>query len=1649
MQWAKRHWKGIVASLTIACSVIAFGIRFRDYVVCRVAEYALRSADSFPDDLRVSCTSSLLTLRDFSCKNLAISAKSDPDFSIHAATCQVTFFSRTAGFYPKPHIHLGDVSFHLPASAKEGEKKGIGIKQVRRLYRLGSLLTIHRGVVHLDSASYIFTFDEEKGKRALRLFQDADDTEPNCTVYLAKSQHEYMLQLTANTLDLAPLATLPIASAHSFYLKKGIAEGELKLSLTKDALCKNLVYSCSIHGFEAAFENYTVGAHQVSIEKKTPDGRFFPVDAAWTIEGGYLSCEDEMKKRHHLLQNVAFDLSERQDGEFTLSGTLKHWGGVHPIHGKGYRKRYRKGSSLSMNFSSGPMKLLGRLTSNEDTLQVRGELQECDVHLVDILLRPRFARHLATLINQPEVYSGVISGSMCASIKDWSVASLEVEEVTLEKFNLDTGTPVGTIFGDELQCFFRYAAGEVPSWGVHAKNISLPHLNIDTCSGDFAIHERYVIPSTIEASVENVALKATLRGVLPHLKVSLHAQGGWGQACSTFFPGHTFSPHELSVLKEIAFQFGLHIEEGTFSFQGAASLLAHAHHEEVSFSGRVKKPWLSSGTSVHEIIEDLSFNSRGMSSVLLNLPLGISGQQWRLKGTSGCFGEVTQEAVKLTFASPKISFESPVLQISPKALQKDACIQYDFEKAAWEGEFSVEESDLLLQKIGLKLENSSGIIHIAEREISLRSVLAHYGDLRVGGRMVVHFPDKDDVRLEMITTELDGTVESLQALLSHFEGVQAQGFPFTGRVTQEEGKGLRLKASFHESEPILHWGADLRVYQAEGSLGKEIAFSNCAFDIEWNGVADEVVFSHISAQLLGLTQYEMLVCKDCSFSMKQGVIDAFSLLIENETHSIVSAKGHIEKHDDSYSMVIDEKDAHVFSIPIEKLHCSFDETFSLRSLSFAEKCSVPQAQLLVQAINAVSPFPFLDALSQIATDFEVKSEPHIELMIDTSKKCLSVSARSAESSLKGRPYGHWAASFEMKEDKITHCHFESPEITLDGVGDLKKERVRFDVLELRKGRAYGKLNAVTFHLPEKKMSCAIDKMYVKLEDLLPLIPQLPQEYAEFITGAATCTGELTVDFSKEGAKPRIFGSVDVIAPKFGKGNLQLVSQKPLSFVYTPDGKLSLSSIEIALSTLNNSDHWAQIECADLVVDTQTKDWNATELRMLVPPEMMLFIAETESVPNMKADARSITLYGLELPWENQVDITTSIGYNAGVFSCAGKIKDGYYWVGNTSLFIHDVSFQLGKDRAVFSAQLDAYKQPVQVTIEGLFSPGISAQVKIEDMRPPQDRLNDSRTSCVIFLAEDARGKVNIKSIQGGIYGIDISFQQQSHRTNEKELVLSGKVKCHMPYLATILPHHMQSVVETLGMGKGYEVSGDITLDWEDLHASTFAGYIKGKNFELLNARIQTLMGTLRITKDEVSVDRFTISDEAGQLTINEIQCLKGDDKIWRLTIPQIALQDFRPSLLRYIGKFRGKIKPLVIRELSFQDITGELQDPASFTGIGDMHFTNTFKKEYNLLDIPFELIARLGIDMGLLVPIRGKLSYEIRDGRIYFTELSESCSEGKRSKFYLSKSSPSYIGLDGEVNVSIKMKQYVILKVTEPFILSISGTLKKPKYSLR
>lgn len=309
----------------------------------------------------------------------------------------------------------------------------------------------------------------------------------------------------------------------------------------------------------------------------------------------------------------------------------------------------------------------------------------------------------------------------------------------------------------------------------------------------------------------------------------------------------------------------------------------------------------------------------------------------------------------------------------------------------------------------------------------------------------------------------------------------------------------------------------------------------------------------------------------------------------------------------------------------------------------------------------------------------------------------------------------------------------------------------------------------------------------------------------------------------------------------------------------------------------------------------------------------------------------------------------------------------------------------------------------------------------------------------------SNGAASWEKVRGSFCGLDADLVKSAG----KGLNFTGSLKVDAEQLAPLLPKETQESLKKLKLGKGYSLTGTLRLTPEASLPIDFKGELKGEQFTLLGYVFDAMEASAEIGGEQLLLRNISLTDAAGNLSIKQIKVAKGADAAWSLDVPLARVQEFRPSLLRKSDGSSQPSKPLLIKNLSFFDLKGNLADLSSLSAKGAFHFTNAFKKEESLFDAPLEMLKNLGLDLGILTPVHGEIEYELRGDKCYVTALKEMYSEGKRSEFYLPFDEESYLDLNGNLNINLKMKQNVLLKVTEAFTLSVRGTLEKPKYSLR
>jgi len=229
---------------------------------------------------------------------------------------------------------------------------------------------------------------------------------------------------------------------------------------------------------------------------------------------------------------------------------------------------------------------------------------------------------------------------------------------------------------------------------------------------------------------------------------------------------------------------------------------------------------------------------------------------------------------------------------------------------------------------------------------------------------------------------------------------------------------------------------------------------------------------------------------------------------------------------------------------------------------------------------------------------------------------------------------------------------------------------------------------------------------------------------------------------------------------------------------------------------------------------------------------------------------------------------------------------------------------------------------------------------------------------------------------------------------------------------------------------GVELTGVFTK-------GSFKGEISGDLCSLFGKSVEKLRAACQLDETSALIQELQLIDPSGCVEIKQIRAQKMDDA-WKFSIPLLKAREVRPALE----------KPFTIRSAVFSDIQGVLGDIHSIRGSGSLHFTNVFRKEASIFDAPVQILKDIGLDLDLFTPVLGEISCQIREGKVFLTQLKNAFSEGRRSEFFLA-SEPSYIDAYGNMNIHLRMRQSAVLKIGEAFGLAISGTMEKPRYRLQ
>ena len=370
--------------------------------------------------------------------------------------------------------------------------------------------------------------------------------------------------------------------------------------------------------------------------------------------------------------------------------------------------------------------------------------------------------------------------------------------------------------------------------------------------------------------------------------------------------------------------------------------------------------------------------------------------------------------------------------------------------------------------------------------------------------------------------------------------------------------------------------------------------------------------------------------------------------------------------------------------------------------------------------------------------------------------------------------------------------------------------------------------------------------------------------------------------------------------------------------------------------------------SELILHPMTKNGSIKGVQFTLSPELMRSFVQSGILSS------SFNM----LKWEEPLEGKADLGLINGQLKAKLTLKDGYYLIGESAWDLKNIILNYQSDLFELTCKAAHQKIPyiVNLNLDLKSEPRGTFTVK--------EKIENPGLKAVFHVSKQ-NGMV-WESLQGTLCGLDVNFVNNPNIHADEFKVLSGNVKIDVSNLSILFSKETEKL-KSLKIGQGYELAGNILIGKEGFHQLHFSGNLKGHNFDLMGYRFQWMEAKAEINSKRALIENLSIEDEAGFLTIKQMKLNKNEiDDVWKVEVPLVQVEDLRPSAVIKPGEVQKIIKPLIVKHLSLSNLHGFLNDSSSFTARGRLDFINAFKKEFNLFELPLEMIKNIGLDPGVI-----------------------------------------------------------------------------------
>ncbi len=1021
-------------------------------------------------------------------------------------------------------------------------------------------------------------------------------------------------------------------------------------------------------------------------------------------------------------------------------------------------------------------------------------------------------------------------------------------------------------------------------------------------------------------------------------------------------------------------------------------------------------------------------------------PLLFKDTTIELEGTADFNGTFDQQGLSLSYKNYCLKFDHQHISIDVVAEPHEVGRHYfNFNQQTHFGSVPMSQASCFIKSGQLKLENTSGKVDIMPGCIFAREIKAQINDLEISSEFKLSFSPLGEVDLMLKLSELTGPLEGFKQVFNSLETSFFNNLPIDGTLEMVpensyfhlvnkdklttrvvlEGRLFNGQSSVIGSQPLSDISFDFK-FDSDTSL-----FELNNFKSSWKSHRNQIYGFHSNYLKVNLFADE-----PCFFDVK----------IKNSYKDCARLVGklylNLAQTHPTLKVILDQKDNHVGSLGLSNVYFSLNQAFHLDYLNVNFSCN----------------------LESINQDISLMQNllPQISSHSLTALKWMN---------LKGDLSGQWV--FDLNQDQHQFCIW----------GDQVKIAQSSEGFFQLKGHRKGRFTVIEdFTHQQLKGSCQLEERplchfihQLKLHAGNDLDLSASGIYCKIFHSFQAQIDHFSCDMEQI-KQLQFFSSIPFLNESFGKMDLKGKSEGGL-YKGGLNYRLEFSGKTMGLKVKDVLFDDDQVKCV-LKGDSQKINIEhfesrfleayKTPLRLKFSGDNMEFAkgANLKRVGNIHFSIPANSLlsvqnilaqhWNLEIPKrafeikeEGLVQGNLSFNPLDAHYTLGLKLDEGDYKVFNQTCHLDECQLDYGPLGLKIGAKTLINEQPYWLGYHKDSSKKDSFTLSVYDHHPqPLTQSSNLSIECL-----EQGPSFLIKNMKGTIAGMRWDFVHRPDKDSSLDNVLMGQLQIEGEELVKRLPPKISQVLSRYQFGKGYFLTGQLTLPKNNLKDFVFDGLFGGQDFDLLGYEFKSLSSSVRATLDNLFIKDLKISDLSGEVSMNQLRLEKGPQKV-NLNIPTIELKEFKPSLLHSSQKGPQKHKPLIIDSLKINGVGGNLLDLQSLVGSGEFSFQKSPKKQASLLDVPAHLISKLGLDLTMLNPVEGKITFEIKDQKVVFTKFIDVYSHDRHCHFTLAKHPHvSFMDFKGDLNIKIKMKQYVLLKITEPFIISIQGSCLSPRYS--